>query len=75
MTDIKIYFTIGDKQSELVLSSPLGGPGGYHIMVNKFYHGKACKMLDGWHVYTNENSFLIAEDFDVILDVIKSVQI
>lgn len=71
MHDIKLPFTIGDRQAEVILSSPLGASGGYHIMIDKYLHGTVNKMTDGWHVYLNENSFLTAEDSEVILEAVR----
>ena len=74
MSDIVIPMTIGDRKTEVILSSPNGGTNGYHIMIGNIYHGTVNKMLGGWKVNTNPNSELTAEDFEVILEAVRKAE-
>lgn len=69
--DIELPYTVGDYQTVLKLEQPYGSGGGYHIYLDKRYHGQICKMSDGWHVYINPNSELSSDDIQIILEAVE----
>lgn len=61
----------GNEMRTVVISRPSGAGNHYHLMINKYYNGQICKMIDGWHVYFNSDDFTSA-DADALLELMSA---
>ena len=75
MSGVNITFTIliDDVEQPVNISQPSGTSGGYHIYINKYFHGQLFKRSYGWDKGLAPKSFLTTDDLQIIYDIIDGV--
>ncbi len=67
MNGIKFQATYKGKTANVEVSSPSGGNGSFHVMIDRYYLGRVMERPEGWAVVTQNEGTLTDQQKEGIL--------
>ena len=61
------------QEQHVEVVEPGGTGGGFHVYVNRFFHGQIVRTIHGWKHYINSPA-LTADDIDAIMDKVNEMR-